>query len=168
MAKSKSPGQVARPADPDDGRDVALIAPMLQADYTGPRVMSCIDVTTRAGKRRLVNAENPPTFRPDQINGKVFRMAEWIAVRREFHDDERNEDRTGVQITLFDPDGKSLRFASDAVVRFLDTVRTHYGNGPWTEPIFITVTPYETKNSRRSFACMEVDPDDVEKGMQTW
>jgi hypothetical protein len=141
---------------------------MLLPDYEGPKQLSSLDLTTRSGKRLLINSQNNPTFSPDALRGKVFRVVNWIAERREFHDETSGDNRLGVSVTLIDPSGKTCRFGSEAVVRVLDTIRTVYGNGPWSEPIFLMIDKYTTKNSRQSYSILEVDPADVAHGQQTW
>lgn len=167
MSKQKAP-PAAPELPPDDDQEIQLLMLMLTDGYDGPRLMSSIDLSTRAGKRFFLNAKSPPSFQPDALRGKVFRLVNWIGELRKFHDDETGEDRDAVSVTMIDPDGRTARFGSEAVTRALDVIRTLYGNGPYEPPLFIRVEPYRTKNSRNSYTLQEVDPESVTKEQQTW
>lgn len=169
MAKKKPPAANAVSSPPPPSGDETPIASMLANDYDGPKFRAAVDLTTRAGKRMFLNAQSQPTFSPDALRGKVFRVVSWLADRRSFHDEESGDDRLGVSVTFIDPKGQTCRFGSEAIVRALDTIRQLYGNGPWSsEPIYLRVEKVTTRNGRQSYSVTEVDPADVEKEEQTW
>lgn len=167
MSKDKKP-DAAPPVPEESNGEVKLLMLMLADNYDGPKMLSSVDIKTRAGKRMFLNSQSPPSFQPDQLRGKVFRLVHWIGEPRIFHDETTGEDRLAVSITLIDPDGRTARFGSEAVTRALDVVRTLYGNGPYEPPLYIRVEPYRTKNQRNSYTLQEVDPDNVKKEEQTW
>ena len=169
MAKKKPPTSPAAASPAPGSNDDTPLANMLAADYDGPKVRAAVDLSTRAGKRIFLNAQSQPTFLPEQLRGKVFRLVSWLAERRTFHDDETQEDRLGVSIVMIDPKGQTCRFGSEAIVRFIDSVRQMYGNGPYaSEPIFLRIEKVTTRKGRQSYSVQEVDPDDVTKDEQTW
>jgi hypothetical protein len=144
------------------------LAPMLDPDYAGPSQLSAVDLTTREGKRVVLNSKTRCTFLADDLQGRVFRLHAWYAERRHFKDDATGEDRIGVSVTLIDPDGQTVRFGSEAVMRALDDIRSLYGNGPWKEPLFLRIDKYKTRNGRQSYAIQEIDPDSVDADEKTW
>lgn len=169
MVKAKKPTRAAPELPVPSNNDDSPISLMLAPDYDGPTIRAAVDLTTRAGKRIFFNAQSQPTFAPDKLRGKVFRLVNWLAERRSFHDDESGEDRLGVSVVMIDPKGQTCRFGSEAIVRSLDTIRKLYGNGPFAaEPIFLRIEKVTTNKGRQSYSVQEVDPEEVDESERTW
>lgn len=60
-----------------------------------------------------------------------------------------------IRIALIDKSGKAYGFVSDFLARELDTLRSVFGDGPWSEPLHIKVSVI---NTRRGFRVYTIAP----------
>lgn len=145
MAKKATPSERPEPQFPQSVCDVA------KPDYTGPMIFGSIDMTTDDGRKQYLNTVSDPDFRAEEMNGEKFAMVHWLVSRAHFDGKDGEEERDGLRIVFIDDQGRTLSTTSEAVGRWLDSVHTVFGRGPYDPPISMSLIPATSRAGRRTY-----------------
>ena len=145
MNKKATPDEKPKPKFPDSVCDVC------KPDYTGPKVFGSIDMSTDEGRNAFLNTVSDPDFRAEEMNGEKFSMVHWLVTAAHFPGKDDEEPRDGLRIVFIDDQGRTLSTTSEAVGRWLDSVFTVYGRGPYEPPISVSLISTTSRAGRRTY-----------------